>query len=101
MPAKLTVPRQSERSFASQVDQLAALMGWKTYRTWISIRSPAGFPDRVFARPPRLLFVELKRVGGKLRPAQADWLRWLEDCKQEVYLWTPETWTEIERKLAR
>ena len=96
------LPRQSEKSFAAQVDQLATLCGWKLYKTWTSIHSPSGFPDRVFVRPPRLLFVELKRIGGKTTAAQHAWLALLCGCPPaEVYVWTPDSWTEIEKVLAR
>jgi hypothetical protein len=47
-------------------------------------------------RPPRLLFVELKSEGGKLRPEQSDWLGVLRLLPQaEVYFWTPTDWDSL------
>lgn len=43
------------------------------YHTHDSRRSAEGFPDYVIRTSP-LIFAELKRDGGLLAPAQADWL---------------------------
>jgi hypothetical protein len=40
-----TLPKQSEKSFQAQVEQLAGLMGWKVYHTRYSFGSSKGFPD--------------------------------------------------------
>lgn len=103
MPAKLTaLPPQSEKSFAAQVDHLAKLMGWRIGKTWLSVKSPAGFPDRVFVRPPRLIFAELKRENGKLSLAQEEWIADLHHVPGvETYVWRPADWSEIANILAR
>lgn len=99
--ARATLPVR-EKHFLQAVRELAELCGWLCYHTWNSVHSPAGFPDLVLVRPPRLLFAELKTGRRKPTPAQQEWLRQLGDCPQvEVYLWTPDCWTEIERVLRR
>jgi hypothetical protein len=35
----------TERQFERQVRDLAALRGWKCHKHWLSIHSPAGWPD--------------------------------------------------------
>jgi len=93
---------EKEKDFLQAVRDYARLMGWTDYHTWRSIHSPAGFPDLVLVRPPRLLFVELKVGRNRLTPAQEQWLNLLRRCAgAEVYLWTPSDWTEIERVLRR
>jgi hypothetical protein len=95
----------TERQLDDCVARVARVYGWTlSYHSWSSIHSAAGFPDRVFVRPPRLVFVELKRLGGKVSPEQRAWLMALETCPGiEVYLWTPADWMagEVERVLGR
>lgn len=95
----------TEKQFEGQVKDLAKLYGWKYYHTWRSIHSPAGFPDCVMVRPPRLIFAELKSEKGKATPEQKGWLdilTELESCLSpesdlmlEVYLWRPSDFDAI------
>ena len=82
----------SEKAFQAQVIDLARMLGYLVYFTWRSIHSPAGFPDLVLVRgdgspgnPGRILFIELKREGARLSPAQEDWARALRNAGGEVY----------------
>lgn len=80
----------SERDWQRQVTDLAALLGWKVYHPWLSIRSERGFPDLTLVRPPRLVFAELKRDGARPTAAQSEWLDRLGRCTGvESYLWRP------------
>lgn len=54
------------------------------YHTHDARRSPAGFPDRVAIRPPRLMFVELKDERGRIRPEQQAWHNALKLCGDQV-----------------
>ncbi|GAH34197.1 unnamed protein product [marine sediment metagenome] len=98
----------TEKQFEAQVKDLAKLFGWKYYHTWQSIHSPAGFPDVVMVRPPRLIFAELKSEEGKVSLGQQEWLEILKQCQKlillnhtqtlmlpEVYLWRPSQIEEI------
>lgn len=77
-----------ERDFSQQVVTLAQRLNWEVYRTWLSIRSPAGFPDLVLVRPPRVIFAELKMPRGRLSAPQRRWLRTLASCPPaEAYIW--------------
>jgi hypothetical protein len=108
------LPRLTERAFEREVVQYATLMRWRCWRDKASnarrtcehcgeplhpIRNPAGWPDLVLVRRPRVIFVELKSDRGKLTPDQMALLTELRECGQEVYVWRPEDWERIERTL--
>ncbi len=95
--------RITEKQFEHQVKGLAKLFQWKYYHTWRSIHSPAGFPDCVLVRPPRLIFAELKSMKGVVSPEQQVWITILSECRFsevnpigiEVYLWRPADFEKI------
>jgi hypothetical protein len=117
-PQRLSVARRSlrqpEADFQATVLEYAALRGWRHYHDVATNaprrcadcgsfrrlpRNAPGWPDLVLVRRPRLLFVELKREGEKPEPEQVAWLEELKACGQQVYVWTPAQWPEIERLL--
>lgn len=86
----------TEKELDAEVRKLAKLCGWLYYHTYRSKRSPAGFPDLVLVRPPRIVYAELKSKDGKVTPEQKIWLDKLAGCPQnEVYLWRPDELQEI------
>jgi len=90
----------TEKHFSQQVVDLAKMLGWRVYRTWLSLRSPKGFPDLVLLRPPRLVCTELKSEIGKLTPDQEAWLADLRLVPGvEVFVWRPHDIEEIARVL--
>lgn len=98
---KSKIPRITERDFLATVRSFAELLGWTCYHTWQSIHSPAGFPDLVLVRPPRIIFAELKVGKRHPTPAQERWLNLLRECPGvEAYLWRPEDWEEIQMLLS-
>ncbi len=60
-----------------------------------------GFPDLVLTRPGRLVFVELKAERGRLSLDQERWVNALKDCGQEVYVFRPSMWSQIEKILGK
>ena len=87
-------------------------VGWRPAMTTAGWRTPGtgtlaiGWPDLtlVHARSGRLLFVELKGDGGKLRPDQErvlDVLRTVEAANQAVgvHVWHPSEYDTIEAVL--
>lgn len=92
------LPRLSEAAFMRQVLDLARLLKWRPYHTHDSRRSNAGFPDLCLVRE-RVVWIELKSNGGKLRPDQTAWVEDLRRAKAEVYVFRPSDWPEIERVL--
>ncbi len=103
-------PKVSEKDFLAAVTALAQARGWRVahfrpgltrsgkWRTAVQ-GDGKGFPDLVLVRRERLLWAELKADGGKLSPAQEDWLFALEVAGQDVWVWRPKDWQEIEEVL--
>lgn len=89
-------PAVSERELTGYVRDLAKLYRWRRYHTWLAKHSPAGFPDEVLVRPPRLVFAELKSARGKLSEEQEAWLAALRAVPGiEVHVWRPADLDEI------
>ena len=90
----------SEKELRQQVIELMKLGNWQFYFTWLSIHSPAGFPDICAAKTPRLVFAELKTELGKVTAAQQKWLDILATVPGvEVYLWRPSEFEDIKKVL--
>jgi len=80
----------NETDFSTQIVDLFRYLGWKYYHTHDSRRSVAGFPDYVAVKPPRVLFIELKKEKGKLSWEQDEWGYLLSKCPGvEYYVWRP------------
>lgn len=92
-------PKLTERRFSQQVVDYATLMRWRVYRTHNSRHSPAGFPDLVLVRRPRVVWAELKSERGRATKEQLAWIGELFACSQEVYIWRPSDWPKVERIL--
>ena len=84
----------AEADLQAAVQDLAVWRGWRSYHTFDSRRSNAGFPDLVLWRDHRLIFAELKGTKGKLRPEQAAVLEALEQTAAEVFVWGPPEWLD-------
>ena len=103
------MPGPSEAEFLRQILQLARLRGWRVAHfraagTAAGWRTPcqadaAGFPDLVLCRGKRLLWVEVKTDGGRLRGEQTLWLRALQAAGQTAIVWQPSMCKEIEAAL--
>lgn len=104
-------PKMTEAEFQAGVLELAKLSGWfvahfrpaQTSKGW---RTPvaadgAGWPDLVLVHPPRraVLYRELKRDKGKLRPEQERWRDALVAAGADWALWTPSDLEEIAETL--
>jgi hypothetical protein len=100
-------PPVSEADFQSLVVETAALRGWRTYHTFRSDHSEAGFPDLCCVRgrrgdgqPPRLLFAEIKKIGKAPTMAQVQWLLALAAVPGvETYAWDQTDTEEMLRVL--
>jgi len=94
-------PPMLEKEISKNVKGAASDTGWLGHSTFLSKWSPAGFPDHVFCRPPRLIVAELKGPKGKLSLAQRQWLDWLSEIPGgiEVYLWREENLEAVYRIL--
>ena len=108
----ITAIPQTEAEFQAAVIDLARRNGWRVHHhhdsrrqvrpgVFVGDRDASGFPDLVAVRGSRVVWAELKRERGRLSVAQSAWLRDLEAAGQEVYVWRPVDWPEIERVLGR
>lgn len=117
----------TEAEFQQTVIDLARTLGWLVFHAKDSRRSETGFLDLLLVSqepmPPRLLFMELKKEGGKLTkgrcaprsgrqlPGQEDWVKALARCSKypdeiripgspvEVYVFYPHDMDTIEKVL--
>lgn len=97
-PATLAMP---EVAWQRMVCDLAELRGWRWHHQHYSKRSPAGWPDLVLVRGPRLVAAELKSERGRVRPEQRVWLDALAAVPGvETYLWRPSAWAQVQAVLA-
>ena len=114
-PERVVYSQWSEADLDAEVRRLCLAYGWRYYHSYTSLRSAAGYPDVTLVRPPRVLFAELKKQGGRLTTArlvttrrgyprwvagQVQWLGDLSACPGvETYLWMPEDVADIIRIL--
>lgn len=92
-----------ESSFQAQVVELADRAGWWSWHDNDPRRNKAGLPDLILVKPPRVLFVELKREKGRFNgSAQKIVLEMLGRCPGvETYLWRPSAFDDIVKILTR
>jgi hypothetical protein len=115
------LPPMSEAGLLALVLDIAAVHGWRSahFRPARVMRrgqpgwatpvqgNGKGFVDVVLVRPARpasgvpgrVLWVELKRDGERLRPDQERWRDWLLAAGQEYFCWRPKDLDAIEREL--
>ena len=106
--------RQTERAFQASVTRYARLMGWRIFHDVATNapracrhckhplnlpRNPAGLPDLLLIRRPRIVWAELKAQRTPVTDDQRAWLDELRACGQAAYLWRPSDWEEVERVL--
>ena len=90
----------SEKEFQATVREYAKSQGWVVFCTWSSMHSPGGEPDLRLVRE-RVVWAELKRESGKTTQKQEEAIAALEAAGQEVHVWRPSSWPEIEQVLGR
>ena len=105
MTAPRTVPRatplpMTEKDVERHVVDAAKQFGWARYHTHRSDYSPAGWPDEVLVRPPRMVIAELKGRKKDPSPKQQEWINLLRQIPGlEVHVWRPDDLDEIDRIL--
>lgn len=117
LPGTVTLPRPGdlpdkswdEPRFQRWVVATARANGWRVRvldaRTGINHRrshaSDRGWPDLVMVNRGRdeLAWVELKAVGGLLRPDQREVIEMLLLAGETVHIWDPSDWEEVLRTL--
>ena len=103
----LKPPRLLEREVTGQIREFMKLKGWRPLRMQRTVMpgqfqtGEPGIPDFVFLRylKPGLaavLWIEIKRPGGKLRPAQLEWIP--REQKRGAAVWVVEDFDNFHRK---
>jgi len=92
---KAVLPHMNEKQWQQQVIDLAHLFGYRTYHTYLSIRSRKGWPDLALFRPGRFLLVELKTDKGKVSAAQVEMLADLEAAGVECHIFRPSDFDRV------
>lgn len=100
----------SEREFQGQVIELARQWGWHVVHFHDSRRQSggamvgdsdaAGWPDLTLIRE-RVMFRELKKVGGKVTPDQERMLERLRHAGCDAEIWRPTDWELIHETLSQ
>ena len=86
----------SEQAYMSTIQQAAEIYGWYQYHTHDSRRSTPGFPDLVLIKPPKVIFLEVKREKARLSVAQADVLAMLWGCNEvQAAVVRPSDWAQV------
>ena len=81
----------SEKDLQAAVMETLRWSGWRTYHTFDSRRSEAGFPDLYAVKGRRYAWVEFKTEKGKVSDGQFDWLEALSVAHQNVFVVRPST----------
>lgn len=86
----------TEKQLQSAVMDTLRKFGWKTYHTFDSRKSAAGFPDIIALRGDRGIAIELKREKHNTKKERlAEQMRWLhafDEAGFESALWQPTHW---------
>ena len=91
----------TEKRFTTRVVTFLRSRGWHVQRNgWIGTGNQflKGFPDLVCVREV-VLFVELKRADGTLRPPQQEWRDWVRAAGGNWELWRPQDWADIKQRV--
>lgn len=95
------MPGITERDFQVQVEQLARISQWFVHKTWLSMRSPDGWPDLFLLRGERAIVWEIKTEKGRATPAQMDWLAALDKVPGiEARIVKPSDWQYVVETLS-
>lgn len=76
----------SEADIKEQVKDYLYIKGWFHFPLTAGLGSYRGLPDRIAVKNGRVLFLEIKKPGGKQRPEQIDFEQNIAYQKGEYYL---------------
>lgn len=98
---KAVVKRAKELGFLVMHAERAMVRNSDGSRRWIT-NTVKGFPDLVLVKPPRIIFLELKKDRrSKMSDEQTEWLSALQRCSEiEAFCVTPTDGAYIEEMLS-
>jgi hypothetical protein len=107
----MTAAMKTEADWMISATSALTLTGWRwahvppTRRPasrWSDTNSGKGFPDLIALRPPRVLWIEVKRNGYGPSPEQETWITGLRASGQEAHILTfPQDWPLFDALIAR
>ena len=84
----------SKDALKANILQLAKQNGWM-------VDEYAGFQDAIMVHPDKgVIFAVIKQEKGILRTDQKLWIDRLRAAGQDVYVWKPSNWLDIEQRIA-
>lgn len=90
----------TEADFQRTITDLLDLGHWRWFHDADSRRNKAGLPDLIAVRRGRLLFIELKKMGGKVSASQQEWLDELGQVSSVgAHLWFPNDFDQAKEIL--
>lgn len=92
-PSRPQLP-MSEDDFQIRILGYCKLLGLLVFHDYDSRRNESGFPDLVIVGK-RVLFVELKKEDGRVKPKQQVWLNRLEAAGAHAQVWRPSDWDTV------
>lgn len=106
----MTISAAPERVWQEQVIELAHILGWRHLHVrrsigkgnaWVTATNVKGWPDLVLwsERQQRVLYVELKKEGGRLTLEQREVLASLAAAGCETWVWRPSDLDDVQRIL--
>lgn len=88
----------TEKELQRHVMNTLKQLGWRTYHTFDSRQSVAGFPDIIALRGERGFAIELKREKHNTKKErlleQLAWLASFEQAGFDTAMWTPTHWLD-------
>ena len=60
----MTEGEWNETDLDRNIRKVSDMYGWARFHPWVSVNSPAGFPDLTLTRDGDLIFAELKSPGS-------------------------------------
>lgn len=104
--------RAAGQAWELQVIDLAIYGGWKVHheldnaprtnrkgQSYVKAKLNPGFPDLVAFRGGERIAAELKTATARVTPQQREWLRVLDAAGFETYVWRPQHWDDIYKRL--
>ena len=76
----------SETDIKKQVKEYLDIMSWFSFPILQSLGAFKGIPDRIAIKNGRILFLEIKRTGGKLSESQKLFQEKIEKAGGEYYV---------------
>ena len=83
---KLKKDKISENDIKKQIKTYLSYLGWYSFPLMQGLGSQRGLPDRIAIKDGRVLFLEIKRPGGKQSEGQIEFEKIIKSHGGEYYV---------------